>query len=119
MTLIEYRLALSSLTPAQRAAFASWSDAADTVDANLAALATAPDRERYERAAVFQLRAAGVDGLLTEGEKLVAAAQDASYAAKVAALAAERAALSAWWSVSAAVLSAIGFIVALTALNGP
>lgn len=113
MTLTEYRLALSTLTPAQRATFAGWSDAADHVDGNLEALASAVDRERYERAAVYQLRAAGVDGLLTEGEKLVAAAQDASYAAKLAAVNSERAALSAWWSISVALLG----VVATIALN--
>ena len=107
MTLTEYRLALSTLTPPQWTTFAAWSDAVDSVDGNLAALASAVDRERYERAAVFHLRAAGVDGVLTEGEKLVAAAQDASYAAKLAAVNSERAALSAWWSISAALLGVI------------
>ncbi len=111
MTLSEYRLVLTTLTPAQRATFAEWEEAVESVEGNLAALATAPDRERYERGAVFHLRAAGVHNLMTEGEKLVAAVQDASYAAKLASISAERAALSAWWSVSAAVLTLLAFVV--------
>lgn len=88
MTLSEYRFALSTLTPAQQVTFGSRRDAAGTVDGNLAALASASDRERYERVAV-------------------AAARDASYAAKVSAVAAERASLSAWWSISAAMVVVI------------
>lgn len=111
MTLSEYRLVLTTLTPGQRAMFSAWEEAVDTVEGNLAALATASDRERYERGAVFHLRAAGVDTPMTEGEKLVAAVRDASYAAKLASISAERAALSAWWSVSAAVLALLAFVV--------
>ena len=55
MTLSEYRLVLTTLTPAQRATFAEWEEAVESVEGNLAALATAPDRERYERGAVFHL----------------------------------------------------------------
>jgi hypothetical protein len=105
MTLHEYRLALTTLTPGQWATFAAWADAVESVDGNLEAFARAPDRERYERMAVFQLRVAGVTGLLTEGEKALAMAADSAYAARQAAIVAERAALSAWWSISAALLT--------------
>jgi hypothetical protein len=119
----EHRRALSSLGDQGFRNFrSSWGGTAETVDACVEEYAYAEDPERWDRIAVFRLRAVGIADVYTEQEKAYRLTKESAEAAKQSASAAAQSAGSAqdssraaWYSVIAAVLTAF---VTLAATRG-
>lgn len=116
MTVEEYRQALTRLTPEEFKTFRErWGGTRDTVEACVQEFAYAPDPAQWERIIIFRLRQLGVEELKTEGEKVLATAQDSAEAAKSSARAAELSAAQAADSVRVARRTLFVAVIAVAA----